>query len=421
MNRNKLYIGVAAISLLMAVPPLSANAQELEVPQNYSVTERPRPEYDPVGLELGAFRVLPFLTGQVGYSDNVFATQTNRQGDVILGLASGLDVSSTWSRHQLRGSFQSQTDFYQRFEGESRTNYRGDVEGRLDIGRASAIGAGGTFRRQVDPRTSPETPLNAAELVRFDVRSVFVYGYHTVNRLRLSGRLQRTGFEFDDLQTVNFGRISLQDRDRVEYEATGRADYSISPDTSLFVEGAWNRRDFGIIPASGVERSSAGQTFLVGVRTNITRLLRGEAAVGYLRQNYEAANVNVFGSVSTRVALEYFASPLTTFRFDASRRVLDTGVESSAGIIQTDLGVKADHELLRNVLLHVGGGYQRQAFRGLAREDRYLSAEAGARYLINRNLSAGISYNYLNGRSNDQLDGRDYSSNGIRLSLTVQL
>lgn len=416
-----LLTSVAAAGLLAFLAPSQAIAQNFGPQENYSVTERPRPEYDPIGLEVGAFRLLPYLTGDVGYYDNVFATQTNRQGDVVLGLSSGLDASSTWSRHQLRGSFQSRSDFYQRFEGESRTNYRGDVEGRLDLGRNSAIGAGGLFRRQVEPRTSPETPVNAAELVRFNNRAVFVYGYHTFNRLRLTGRLQRTGYNFADLDTLDFGRISLADRDRVEFEATGRADYSVSPDTSVFFEGAWNRRDYGIIPASGVDRNSQGQTFLVGARTNITRLLRGEVAVGYLRQNYQAANVDRVGSVSTRVALDYFVSPLTTVHFDASRRVLDTGVLSSAGLLQTDLGVQVDHELLRNVLLHGGVGYQRQVFRGLPRADRYVSAEAGAKYLINRHLAAGISYNYLNGRSNDAISGRDYSTNGVRLSLTVQL
>lgn len=421
MKLSKFLISVAASSLLSCLGPMAAYAQSPAPEENFSVTERPRPEYDPVGIRAGAFRISPFLRGDVGYFDNVFATQTNRQGDVVLGLNSGLDVSSTWSRHLFRGSFQSQTDFYQRFEGESRTNFRGDVEGRLDLGRASAIGAGGAFRRHVDPRTSPETPLNAAELVRFNTRTVFVYGYHTLNRLRLTGRLQRRGYDFADLDTLNFGRVSLEDRNRVEYDATGRADYSVSPDTSVFFEGGWNRRDYGVIPASGVERSSTGQTFLVGARTNITRLLRGEVAVGYLRQNYQAANVNILGSVSTRVALEYFASPLTTVRFDASRRVLDTGVESSAGLLQTDLGVQVDHELLRNVLVNFGGGYQRQGFRGLPRADRYLTANAGAKYLINRNLAAGLTYNYLNGRSSDLVNGRAYSSNGIRLSLTVQL
>lgn len=421
MKLAKLLTTVAALSLLIALAPQAAHAQGTEPQENFSVTERPRPEYDPVGIELGAFRFLPYLTGEVGYIDNVFATQVNRQGDVILGLGSGLDATSTWSRHQVRGSFQSQSDFYQRFDNETRTSYRGDVDGRLDLGRASAIGAGGLFRRQVEPRTSPETPLDASDLVRFNSRSVYVYGFHTLNRLRLSARLQRTGYEFAGLPLIGGGSILLADRDRVEFEATGRADYSVSPDTSVFVEGGWNRRSFDVIPATGVERSSTGQTFLVGARTNITRLLRGEVAVGYLRQNYEAADVDVLGSVSTRVALEYFASPLTTVRFDASRKVLDTGVENGAGLLQTDLGVRVDHELLRNVLLNAGVGYQRQAFRGLAREDRYLSADVGAKYLINRNLSAGLSYRFLNGRSNDVLNGRDYSTNGVRLSLTVRL
>jgi len=409
-------LGALAFCLALA----DAQAQQIDRGQNESVAQRARPDYDPLGLRVRSFLVRPSVTSDVAYLDNVFAEDTGVDNDVVIGVRSNLDVSSQWSRHALRGRFRSDSLFFTQFGSEDRTTYTGDVEGRLDLGRSTILGAGGVFRRDVAGRTSPETPLASLDLVQSNARGAYVFGSHEFNRLRLSGRLERTTFNFNDITTVSGITLSLEDRERVEYRAIGRADYGLSPDTSFFFEGGWNRRDFDLIPASGVERSSSGQTFLAGVSTDISRLIRGEFSVGYLRQDFEAANVNVVGGVATRVRLEYFPTRLTTFSFVADRQIQDTGVDSGAGLVQTDLTLRADHELRRNVILNVGGGYNRQGFRGLDRTDQFVNAEIGARYLINRKLTLGGSYRYDNGRT-DNFAGRNFNLNTFRLSLTVQL
>ncbi|MBY0447195.1 MAG: outer membrane beta-barrel protein [Hyphomonadaceae bacterium] len=397
-----------------------AAAQTITRDQNQSVAERSRAEYEPNGIRVRSFEIRPRLTTDVAYLDNVFAEESNRDSDAVIGLRSALNVNSTWSRHSVSGGFTSDTLFFTEFGSEDRTSWRGNVEGRLDLGRSSQLGAGALFRRNIAPRTSPETPLASLDLVQETSQGVFVTGAHEFNRLRLSARAERTNFNFGDITTIGGQTLSLDDRERVEWRASGRADYALSPDSSVFVEGGWNQRDFDVIPLSGVARSSTGQTFLAGFRTDVTRLLRGEVSIGYLRQDFQAANVNVVAGLATRIALEYFPTPLTTVRLNAQREIQDTGVDSGAGIFSTNVGLGVDHELLRNLILSASGGYNRQSFRGLPRTDTFYNAEVGARYLINRNLSLGASYRFDHGATNN-VAGRDFGLNSFRVSLTVAL
>lgn len=411
----------AAVMAAMGVATPCALAQtSVEVPRNDSVADRARPETDPQGLRVRSFVVTPELRTDLEYIDNVFATNTNEQGDFLVGLHSNLGVRSDWSRHALRGAFSSDTLLFFDFDSEDRTSYNGNLEGQIDIGRSSAIGAGGVFRRQIQGRTSPETPVDSAELVQSNSRGVYVFANHTFNRVRLSARGERTGFNFNDIVDVNGDPVDLGFRDRVEYQVTGRVDYAISPDTTVFVEGGWNRRDFGDTTADDIDRNSTGQRALVGVATNLTNLLRGELAVGYLRQDYDSPLADTLSNVALRANLDYFVTPLTTISLRASREVQDTGVLAAAGLLNSTIDLRVDHELLRNLIIYASGGYQRQDFRGSFRTDDFFRAEAGARYFLNRYVGLGASYSYLNGDTTDPFQGRDFTVNAFRVSLTLQ-
>src|SRR5271163_1858458 len=73
-----------------AGPPLERGA---------SVLDRPRPEYDPLGLRLGSFFLYPKLELGELYSDNVFATQSNKKTDFITVVSPTLDLRSNWSQN----------------------------------------------------------------------------------------------------------------------------------------------------------------------------------------------------------------------------------------------------------------------------------------------------------------------------------
>src|SRR2546430_17302073 len=64
-----------------------------------TVTSRPRPELDPLGMRAGSFLIYPRLGLQEVYNDNIFAAESNEQGDFITLVRPQLDVRSDWTNH----------------------------------------------------------------------------------------------------------------------------------------------------------------------------------------------------------------------------------------------------------------------------------------------------------------------------------
>ena len=92
-----------------------------------------------------------------------------------------------------------------------------------------------------------------------------------------------------------------------------------------------------------------------------------------------------------------------------------------SGILSSGLMLGIEHELLRNLLFNLGGGYQMLDYKSNAghdRSDKMLTGNFGARYLLNRNLSGSVGYSYQNRDTNVINSG--YTGHLIMFSLRGQ-
>ena len=64
-----------------------------------TVTNRSRPELDPLGMRAGSFLIYPRLGLQETYNDNIFAVESDEQDDFITLVRPQLDVRSDWTNH----------------------------------------------------------------------------------------------------------------------------------------------------------------------------------------------------------------------------------------------------------------------------------------------------------------------------------
>src|SRR4051812_19079402 len=131
------------------------------------VMDRPRPEYDPIGIPAGAFRIYPNAYFGIAHDDNVFRTQTGEQDDTIFELSPTVVVSSNWAQHMLnlRGSLQHLE--FAEHDSETRTNWDIGADGRLDILRGVTLTAALSQSLTHEPRTSPDLPGLAAKPTRY--------------------------------------------------------------------------------------------------------------------------------------------------------------------------------------------------------------------------------------------------------------
>ena len=79
-----------------------------------------------------------------------------------------------------------------------------------------------------------------------------------------------------------------------------------------------------------------------------------------------------------------------------------------------------DHELQHNLFLNANVGYENDAYNGVSRTDNVLSAGAGIKYLLNRNLYLGGSYGYQQRSSSGTMPGIPYTQSILMLRLSTQ-
>lgn len=421
--KQALKAGVAAAVLLISGAAI-ASAQEVadfDRGQNVSVLERARPDYDPTGIQLGAFIVKPRLSVGVETTDNVFFQQDDQQDDFAYVLQPEVDVSTTWSRNSAQLTVGLTDRKWDEFDSENRTDeyVRGQV--RIDIAGSTAVTIGGSHQNYGESRGAPDAPGGAAKPGDVKSSEVFVAGTQTFNRVRVTARATMRKLEFDRVPLTAGGFDDSPERDRDEMAIDARVEYAVSPRTSVFVQAGHEQRDYDLKPpVAAFNRDNELNSVLGGVSFDVSALARGEIAVGYLDQSFDASNLDGASGMAVTAQLEWFPQEITTVTFDASRRAEETNFGVAGSYLLTEAGARVDHELLRNVILNARISAGKREFEGIARDDELANAGVGVRYLVNRDVEVGAGWTFERQESSGALRDRDYDVNRISISLTLR-
>jgi hypothetical protein len=149
----------------------------------------------------------------------------------------------------------------------------------------------------------------------------------------------------------------------------------------------------------------------------VTPLVQATAYVGYLQQNYVAPLKDASG-LDFSAQIDWFATQLITAHLTASRTIEDTTIAGASSVDVRAVGVSADYELLRNLILQPHFQYSDNKFDGVMRDDKITSAGLEARYLMNEYLSAYADYDYQ--RRATDAPGRRFIDNLFTIGLRGQ-
>jgi len=385
------------------------------------VRQRPRPEYEALGLPVGMFTAFPSLQIDAEYSDNIFAVATGIDSDWIVRVKPEIQLESGWSRHALGVYARANISRYQDFDAESFEDWGVGASGRLDITRAANLAAGVDYASLTEPRSSSNAPASTREPVTYDMASAFLTGTKVSGRTKLSARADVREFDYEDALTLAAVVVDQDNRDRTITSLTGRGDYAISPDTAVFVQATANARDYDtatslVLPA----RDSDGYELLAGANFEMGAVARGEVAAGYIVQEFDASAYNQIDGFGARAQLEWFPTQLTTVTATASRTIEDSGIAGSGGYLSTSVGARIDHELLRNVLLNADITFSSDAYEGIDRDDDRFLYSVGATYLLNRRVGLSVSASHFEQSSDGLGGGVDFEVNRLAGTLVAQ-
>ena len=385
---------------------------------NISVTERPRPEYDAVPIQVGAFEFRPELTVGLELLDNVFASTNGAESDTVALFGPSVSISSTWSRHALNANASVTRREHFDFNDESVWNSSFGADARLDVDRDTNVSFGASFGDLTEPRTSPDAVPSTVEPTNYTSLNYYAGAERAAGRLKLQAGVDVTENDYDDNRLIADNSVVDQDfRDLTSTVLNAQADYAISPDTALFARAAFNTRDYDV--TSAPVRDSDGYALQVGADLDIGNLVRGIVAVGYSEQDYDAVAFEDVDGISLEAQLEWFPSDLLTLTLNASREPVDASVPTTGGYFANNFGVNADYELRRNVILSAGANFSTSEYNVIDRDDDRTTANIGVTYLVNNNIGIEAGYSYLDSSSSGANAIPDYDTNTFSVRLVL--
>lgn len=436
---------------LLPLVALPAAAQETALPQlsplpspsveegdvELDIARRHRSAFDPVGIALGGWTLLPSVASHLGYESNLYGAQIDRRSDGFAEIEPSLALQSNFSGASL--AFHADGRF-RRFFSQApadENSYGTALDGEYDVSNAVRLSSGAAFRQLIENRDSSGFPDGLVEPIRFLQTTGYLRGQYEVGNLRWLASFDYARFDFQDAMTIGADGEEFRSDQKVRNQQTGRAslsaDYSFTPDLGVFIQASGSLIRYARAQVSpGVPNLSANDyTALVGVALGSGHLIRGSVGVGYNWRTYRSGTLGQQGGVAFNADLKYFASPLMTISVTGSRSLEqavlqnavagDLVVEKADGLIETAGTIRVDYELLRPLILNASVTVRTDDFRRDPRTDRSIEANVGALYHLNRRLALDAGASYVDRRVKGDPQAASYNDFTVTIGLQFSL
>lgn len=357
------------------------------------VRERRRPEYDAQGFRAGSVRVLPYVATGVGYDSNVYAERNGRD-DVFGTVTAGVVARSDWGRHAFQFTGDVRRREYANYDSENATTYSLDAEGRLDLAGRDTLTLHGLDERLVLSRSVADEIVTQAlpTQVRNRLGEAVAHIERGVVELDVTGSVSRQDYRNNLSQTG-----TVIDQSFRNYDGAGAKlaiGYDVGGLRSAYAEIGVDRRRFDSV-AGGFSRDVDVYRAIGGLRGGLTRLIRGQIGVGYMKLDFRQAGIASLSTVAIDAEADWLYSERTTFSLRATRGLRSVAQQNSLGTILTVVSLQADHEARRNLILSASLRQQWSNYIGDTRRASASGVSVSAIWLIDRHLQVRPEVAYL--------------------------
>jgi hypothetical protein len=421
-------------------PPPSETAHKVPVPPAMAgnvpgqpLRRRLKLDEDPfgaVGDYAGSFLVKGAVEVIGGYDSNP-ARFPVPKGSGFYTVAPELMVTSDWSRHalvaDLRGSF---TGYGSTFPPETgvvnfapvnidRPDFTGRIDGRLDVTHDTSLTGELRLRVGADNPGSPNIQAGLAKFPLYATTGGTLGFYQNFNRLNISGgaTFDRTAYQ-DSLLTNGVSTTNI-DRNFNQYGGVLRTSYEILPFLKPFAEvGGDTRIHDQNADRSGYQRDSNSGYGKVGSTFEFTRLITGEASIGYGVRLYQDPRLANLTGLLTSGSLAWAMTPLTTVKLIANSSLDETTLPGASGVVVRTYTAQVDHDFRRWLTATGRFTYGTLDYQGGNRLDQLYSIGGDLVWKLNRSIwvKAQVRRDVLN----SSLPGASSSGNVFLLGVRLQ-
>jgi hypothetical protein len=384
-----------------------------------TVASRQRPDYDALGVRLGNVTIRPELRESLGYDDNVTGTR-RAQGSPIVETDARVRADYEDSQATLSSRLSVDDVRTTSKQAQSYTNWAAGLGGTLRFGRdiASVSFDHQTLTQTLRDLDVPQLDRGIAyrvDTLRASYRAEF-------NRVFVQPGLSAGLYDYDN-GTVAGARYQQAYRNRVVVTPSVIVGYELQPNRNLVlvVRDAVGRYRSAMPPAA--KRDFNDISVLAGIDYDADGLWRYRLLVGYESRDFSSRQYKTIAAPVVEAAVIWNPTGLTTVTATATRHIQDSADETAVGFTETAIGVRVDHELLRNILLQANATYLMDDYKQNQGSQSLIRAGVGATWLINRNAQLVASYDRIQrqrgGVSQVQAGGLQVSRTGFTENLVL--
>ena len=401
-----------------ATPDARANLREQQVEPG---TKRPEEIVDPFllpGFRAGTWQVFTRLEQAVGYSNNNSFAAGGKPG-AFLQTDGSVTLRSDWSRHEAQIEATG-TLVKAMGDGQPATPTAG-VNGSLRLDLIDGFSA--TLRGNYDYSTEA---LSSTSLVSGVAERPAVHAFGGSAELArtggyfdfsLRGSADRTAYEAAVLDSG--GTFSQNDRNNTLYQLTARTAFGPTPSIKPFVQGGigWREYDLGL-DRNGEDRSSMLFDLRAGVQFDLHDKLKGEMAVGYAWEDFNAPTLKTLNGITLNGTLDWSPERDTNLRFTASTGFSGSTTAGDNGSLVYTLQAEAVRRVRDNLAVNASASYGHTYYDTTGGTDHAYKVGAGVEYWISRyvSLTADVDYEILDSAT----AGSSWDATSVRIGLAMQ-
>ncbi len=388
------------------------------------VADRTFSDFEPKGLIVSHFIVLPSLGVGYEYNDNLYASETNEEADMAFVVSPGLSIQKQKDKNYISAQLESEIVRYLDNTNENLENYSLDVNGAYELRHDLILPYGIGYERYHQDRADNLSRVFTKEPLSVTDLELTAGVAYKPNRFGLNVNLNHLQKTFED--GVSFldpsRRVINSDANYETNQVEVRASYELPVNHTVFASGVYGSTkydkaifDEGAQTYTSTFRDAKTLGALLGLTTKYKGLVSAEIGVGYAAIDFDNPTLSDVENVAIDAELDYNVTRLSSIGLDLTRRLVQDN-EIIQGIVQTNGTLSLDHELRRYLVLNAQASYTNRDYDGINREDDVYNLGLGFTYRPSPYYNIQGRYVYSTQDSN--FAGNDFDRNLFMLRLT---
>lgn len=357
-----------------------------------SVRDRPRDGKQPDGIRIGNYLLFPELGFTSTLINDSSLKHYGKGRELQTGLSAGAKLYSQFSRHaldfELHGNLLSDND-HERFD---LSGSKARMFGRIDIDHGHNLYGDASVEYRRDDDVTTELPTGAREPLRSVVARAEGGLARNVGRVSATVGARFVRHDYEDVAANDGSILDQSFRNFSQVSPFLRMAYNFSPGYRVFGEVAGIRHMQADDPA--LDRSADGVRVNGGVEFELTPLVKVLLSGGYLGQDYVQPGIADVQTYSYEGRVDWNVSPLLSLGFTARRNLDPTSFGNAYGRLSTMVGIRADYEMRRNLIVSAEASLREFEYLGENRVDHAWVGRVGLEYFLSRNWLLTIGYEH---------------------------